>query len=180
DGGVRGAALEALHRCAAVVQQHEDDGRRGRGGGTPTPGRCGERPAPGSLDERRAAGGAELGPRRDRRPAAPTARARAGSGETPAAMRAERQQAAGTAATEMTRERLGAGPAYGRRRDRPRPWHCADRGRLDAGGLAHGFPAVHTELRSGVVFAAAVGADGHWRKCSTGRKSTTCPIYWAN
>src|SRR5207244_13333266 len=64
DGGVRGAALEALHGGAAVVEQHQDDGWRGSGGGTSC--RRGG-PAPGSpLDERRAAGGAELGPRRDR------------------------------------------------------------------------------------------------------------------
>src|SRR5439155_15658894 len=113
------------------------------------------------LDERRAAGGAELGPRRDRRPAAPTARARAGSGETPPAMRAEGKEPARAAPTEMARERLGPGRRDDRRRDDPRPWHCADRRRLDPGGFAHGLAAVHAELRAGVVFAAAIGADGH-------------------
>src|SRR5207302_4805270 len=60
-------------------------------------------------------------------------------------------------------------------RDDPRPRHRrADRCRPDTRGLTHGLAAVDAELRVGVVFAAAVGADGHRRRCSTGRNSTAC------
>src|SRR5438309_5832477 len=90
-------------------------------------------------------------------------------------MRTEREEAARAPPTEMTREPLRASRRHGRRRDDPRPRHRrADRCRPDTRGLTHGLAAVDAELRVGVVFAAAVGADGHRRRCSTGRNSTAC------
>src|SRR3989442_986065 len=46
-------------------------------------------------------------------------------------------------------------------------------------GLAHRLPAVHAELRTGVVIAAAVSAGGHRRTCSTGPISYDLPIHSA-
>src|SRR5439155_20556055 len=54
------------------------------------------------------------------------------------------------------------------------------RGGLVARRFTHGLAAVHAELSGRVVRPAAVGAGGHWRKCSTRRRSYGLPINSAN
>src|SRR2546425_9201634 len=168
DRGVRTGPLEALDGVARIVQQHEHDGARGAPRRRP---RGEGRPRRHRLDERYSARGTELRPRAYGRSAAPATGARAGSGEPAAAMGTEGQQAAGAASTKGAGEPFGPGRCdYGWSHDarpgNPRPGG----GRLEARGLAHGFAAIHAELRPGVVVTAAVGAGGHGRRYSTSAK----------
>src|SRR2546425_5110225 len=171
DRGVGAAALEALDGGAAVIEQHEHDRRSG----PRLPSRCRRAPRGRRPDERCPTPGAELRPGGDRRPAARAARARPRSGEAASAVGTERQKAARAAPAEVTREGLRARRGDNRRGHDPRPGYPpTPPPGLPAPGRTPRLAAVYAELRAGVVFAAAVGTDGHWWSCSTWRKSTAC------
>src|SRR5205823_10364087 len=172
DGRVGSGALETLRGSPRVVEQHEGDAAAG----TRSAGRdaaCQPR-----IPDGRATGGAEARGGCEGGAAAPAGRTGAGRAETTAAVRAKRPPRAGAAAAERAVEPLARGHADGRReRARPR-----NRGRLPlrSRGLAHRFAAIHTELRGGLIVAAAVGASGHMPGYPTGRTSYGMPIYSAN
>src|SRR2546425_261640 len=166
-----------------LVEQHEDEGGARAW-------RDGRRASRLGLHERGAAGGAESRAGGGGRPAARAARPPAGRREPPPALRAERQQGAGVTAAERAGDRVArgrrprrGGPPHPRPPPPRPPWAPRPASRRRRGpqspGLAHRLPAVHAELRTGVVIAAAVSAGGHRRTCSTGPISYGLPIHSA-